>query len=574
MKKLISIILLFMIFIIPVRVKADTKSYDIDKLVEKAVIAENGDIYVEEELSYNFKGDFNGVYRSLLKKGAEGYTITEVLIRDKDDKVIPVEQSGSSNNNTYEITDTGSEFKIKLLSKSSNESKTFIIRYIIHGAVVKTDASGELYWSFYTVENGVPIKDFQLHISLKNADFDANITKHWAYVDGRDLKDSYDNKGIHISGKDLTGVLGVRVVFQTDYLQMPIVNMGSKEIPLKQSENYNFHGSVNPFQENRQDAAIGGFLVVGAVILAFVIIAYIIKANERYQAAVKAYRAQAEPFDVDMLTTPPDDLPPALVELLINEKYISTTAISATLYYLSSKGYYSLDKGNYEKTRLFSREEKEDLLFKRNHEKMMPKFPHLQYFIDWMSNYEEKGVFSLRIIEEDVGTSRGAAYFRDKLSSWENIIKQEAVNLSFYTTIENRQILNNKYYNEQLKWLAYKRYLLGHIQNNQDLKPISNVDEALIYASVLGIGTGGLENLLERVKDQEHDEHHSYYYNSYMPFFIANYYLWNGINDNMYRDNDSNSNGGGFTGGDGGGFGGFSDGGGFSGGGGGDSGAF
>lgn len=576
MKKLISTFLLFMIFIMPVTVKADTKSYDIDKLVEKAVIAENGDVYVEEELSYNFKGDFNGVYRNLLKKGAEGYTISEVLIRDKNDNLITMEQSSSSNNNTYEITDTGSECRIKLFSKSSNESKTFIIRYTIHGAVVKTNAAGELYWSFYTVENGVPVKDFELDLSLKDTDFNPSVTKHWAYVDGRDLKDSYDTKGIHILGKDLTGVLGVRVVFQPDYLQMPAANTGNTESIPRQPANYNSNVSINSLRENRHDSSTGGFLVVGGIILAAVIIFYLVKANEKYQAAVDAYRAQAMHFSGDMLNTPPDDLPPALVELLVNEKCISTAAISATLYYLSSKGYYSLEKGNYEKSHLFSKEEEEDLIFRRNYEKMMPKSPHLQYFIDWMSKYEEEGIFTLRNIEEEVGTSTGAMDFRDCLSSWEDIVSQEASNLGFYTTIENRQILSNEYYDEQLKWLAYKRYLLRYIEKNQDLEPISNVDEALIYASVLGIATGGLEDLLERVKAQEYGTHHSYNYSSYsyMPFFIMNYYLWNGINDNMYQDNNSNINNGGFTGGDGGGFGGFSDGGGFSGGGGGGSGAF
>lgn len=576
MKKLISALLLFMIFIMPAMVKADTKSYDIDKLVEKAVIAENGDVYVEEELSYNFKGDFNGVYRNLLKKGAEGYSISEVLIRDKNDKVIQMEQSSSSNDNTYEITDTGSECSIKLYSKSSNESKTFIIRYTIHGAVVKTNASGGLYWSFYTVENGVPVKDFQLDLSLKNADFNPDMTKHWAYVDGRDLKDSYDTKGIHIAGKDLTGVLGVRVVFQPDYLQMPVVNMEKTESIPRQPNNYSSNVSINSFQNNRHDSETGGFLVVGAIILAAAIILWIVKANEKYQAAVDAYRAQAAHFSGDMLNTPPEDLPPALVELLINEKSISTASISATLYYLSSKGYYSLEKGKYEKSHLFSSEEMEDLVFRRNYEKMIPESPHLQYFIDWMSGYEENGVFTLRYIEEEVGTNRGAMDFKDNLSNWEDTVNQEAGNLGFYTTIENRQILSNKYYDEKLKWLAYKSYLLGHIEKSQGIEPISNIDEALIYASVLGIGTDGLEDLLERVKHQEYGTHNAYNHNiySYMPFFITNYYLWNGINENMYQDNSSNSSNGGFTGGDGGGFGGFSDGGGFSGGGGGGSGAF
>lgn len=574
MKKIISALLLIIIIMTPAVVKADTKSYDISRLLVNAVIEENGDVYVEEELSYSFKGDFNGVYRNLLKKGSEGYSISEVLIRDKNDTLIPIEQSNSSNDNTYQINDTGSQCSIKIFSKSSNESKTFIIRYTIHGAAVKTDTSGELYWSFYTVENGINVKDFELNLSLKNAEFDPNVTKHWAYVDGSDLKDSYDTRGIHISGKDLTGVLGVRVLFQPDYLKISSVNRENTETVPRQSDNYNSNRNTYTLPNKTSDFSAGVILIpLGIIASAFIIYKWS-KANQRYREAVEAYRAQAVHFSGSMLNTPPSNLPPALVEFLVSEKSISPASISATLYYLSSKGYYTLEKSNYEKTRLFGSEEMEDLIFKRNYGMVMPEYQHLKYFIDWMAAYEEEGMFSLRHIEENVGTSRGAMDFRNRFSDWEDIIGHEATELGFYTTIENRQILSNKYYDEQLKWLAYKKYLQEYTEKNQGHEPLSNIDEALIYASVLGIGTGGLEDLFERVRSQNEEVYHLHNYtNDYMGFFIMNYYLWDGINDSIYH-HDSGIDNSSFTGGDGNGFGGFSDGGGFSGGGGGDSGAF
>ncbi|NLZ48101.1 MAG: DUF2207 domain-containing protein [Clostridiales bacterium] len=541
MKKVVAVLLFFSIFLSPFIVKADSKSYTIENLVVNSTILRNGDVYVEEELTYYFNGDFNGIYRNLSKKGADNITISEVLVEDNKGNVITLREDKGSNNNYYELDNSSSLSKIKIFSKSSNERKTFIFKYTIHGAVVKREDIGELYWAFYEVENNIPVNTFELNLSLNSADFDMSVFKHWGYVDGKNLIVNYNEKGFQINGSNLTGKLGVKVNFQPDYLDIPITKKG-------------------------QGAIIGLVILAVVFIFVFAIVVYIMRKNKKFKAAVNSYRARYMHFNGDLVTMAPSDMAPALVDLLINENYVSSSAISATLFYLCHKGYYTLENPSHIKNEFSSKKNNQDLVFKRNYQMAPPETAHLKYFMRWMSKYERNGVLALKTIRSKVQTRSGALDYKTSNAQFDQTVKREAKELGFYVNIENKTILSNEYYDEKLKWKAYKKYLMSYV-NRKNMEPIESIDEMLIYASVLIGSQNQLKKLLDSVNNSVYSSNsfndNLFYY--YYPFFMTNYSLWGGINYEANKD---------YSSGDGGGFGGFSSGSDFGGGGGGGSGAF
>ncbi|NLP29351.1 MAG: DUF2207 domain-containing protein [Clostridia bacterium] len=541
MKKFLVVLLFLSIFLSPSPVEAaSTKTYSIENLVINATISENGDVYVEEELSYYFKGNFNGIYRNFSKKGAKDITISAVLLEDHQGNISSLKENQGSNNNYYELDRSGSVTNVKIFSKSNNERKKFTIKYTIHGAVVKRENLGELNWAFYEVENNVAVNNFALNLSLKNGNFDMSIFKHWGYIDGKDLTDSYNEKGFQMKGKNLTGKLGVKVHFQPEYLNIPITKKG--------------RGSAT------------GLAILAVIFISILaIVNSMVKKNKKYKAAVEEYRSKYLHFNGDLVTMAPSEMPPALVNLLINENYISHSVLSATLYYLCHKGYYTLAEDSHSKFSL-SKRKKGDLVFRRNYQKSLPASEHLRNFIKWMSKYELNGQLSLKAIKNKVNTRSGALDFKRSYSNWENIIKREARELGFYVSIENRRILSNVYYDEKLKWLAYKKYLLTFV-NNTSREEVDRIDEVLIYASVLIANDNQLEKLVDRVNNSYHprNRYNNNFFYYYYPFFMANHTMWDGINYDIDRVSTSD---------DGSGFGGFSSGSSFTGGGGGGSGAF
>ena len=125
MKKFLVVLLFLSIFLSPSPVEAaSTKTYSIENLVINATISENGDVYVEEELSYYFKGNFNGIYRNFSKKGAKDITISAVLLEDHQGNISSLKENQGSNNNYYELDRSGSVTNVKYSLKVIMKEKS------------------------------------------------------------------------------------------------------------------------------------------------------------------------------------------------------------------------------------------------------------------------------------------------------------------------------------------------------------------------------------------------------------------------------------------------------------------
>lgn len=556
------------------KVKAENKSYTIDKLNIIAQITEKGDVEVQEELAYTFHGSYNGIYRNLSKNGAAGHIVSQVSIRDKNNNIIPLFTSNGSKNNSYEIIDSNDNTQIKIFSKSTDEVKVFIFNYTILAAATKYTDYGELNWNFYKVENNIAVNSVDLNLSLKNSKFDLNKFKYWSYVDGGEFNTNYDANSIHLTGNNLTSLLGIKVQFQPEFLKSS-EKFSDNNINQNMQSN---HPISNNYVHSESDEKDSGAFSVIAIVSLFIFIGIFVytKNNYKFQKALEKYRAEFEFFKGETLEKAPSDLSPALVNFLNHEKYISNSAIPSTLFYLCRKGYYTLEKRKYTKSRFFGEDEVDDLCFVKNNRISSPVSSHLKYFIQWFSLYEDNGCFSLKSIEEEVSSRADALKFKDCFSEWEYLIKEEAEELNFYTTIEGRKILNNKTYNEWLKWLAYRQYLIRCLISDGQTITISNIDEALIYASALEISEIHSEKFSRKIDDLSYKASDTYPYDVYNnnSFFLMNLNMWDNIDDNVRHNTIDNNNNNNNSGGNDGGFGGFSGGGDFSGGGGGDSGAF
>lgn len=539
---------MLIVFITPTKVMADDKSYDIDKLIINAQITENGDVNVEEELSYTFHGNFNGVYRDLIKKGSSGFTVSKVTVTDKNNNETPINFADSSGNNTYQIINSDDKSQIKIFSKSENESKTFLLNYTIHDAAVKYKDLSELYWNFYSVENSIPVKNVEINVSLMNSEFNSDSFKYWLYTDDSNFTTSYDAGSIEIKGSDLTSLIGIKLHFQPDFLQNPKNNYGDKNYQdVKRSEQLKKQGTF---------AAI--VLIVASVIGLIVFV--LRRKSKRYKEALQKYRQEYNFFSEQSVDTPPSDISPALVNLLLSEKKVEVSVIPSVLFYLCRKGYYIIEQST--NTNNKTQNAVESLNYVRNYR--VHSEGHLKAFANWLMYYEDNGRINLASIEKKIKSSSGALEFNRRFKDWNNVVVREAESLGFYHIIEGRKVLSNKTYDEKLKWLAYKKYIMDNILSGNQTADLENVDDILIYAAALDVNRESLKGYAESLSqsyDSNYEEDSMYYY----PFFYSNLLMWDNVQQdiNNYSSSDSDS-----------GFGGYSGGGDFTGGGGGGSGAF
>ena len=64
-KKLLLIILFFAVFMIILQINTYAKSYSIESMDIQATVQENGDVNIKQSITYNFDGDYNGIYISI-----------------------------------------------------------------------------------------------------------------------------------------------------------------------------------------------------------------------------------------------------------------------------------------------------------------------------------------------------------------------------------------------------------------------------------------------------------------------------------------------------------------------------
>ena len=143
--------------------------------------------------------------------------------------------------------------------------------------------------------------------------------------------------------------------------------------------------------------------------------------------------------------------------------------------------------------------------------------------------------------------------------------KRDGENIGFYTKIRNRDVLQNNWYNERNKWLAYKNYLKSIYSNGSIDNNLAN-EITIIYAHALEIDEKHLKWIINLATDKIKGNND--YFNNKSFVYMDNYFLYstlfNDISKDAHRIGDSNNSslnnsfsGSNFSGGGGGGSGAF-----------------
>lgn len=127
------IVTLILALVIPVQVLA--VDYSIEQMTIDAFLQENGDVLVEEQMTYDFDSSFNGMIRTLHAK--DHANISNVVAKEENES-LKVERDG----NDYLIHRQG-----------EREQVTVHLTYTIEQGVELYTDSGQFYWSFFDQNN-------------------------------------------------------------------------------------------------------------------------------------------------------------------------------------------------------------------------------------------------------------------------------------------------------------------------------------------------------------------------------------------------------------------------------------
>ncbi|WP_404407132.1 DUF2207 domain-containing protein [Jeotgalibacillus malaysiensis] len=132
--KITMTVLLGVLFLLPGQALA--VDFSIERSVIDAEVQESGDVFVTENHTYEFDGEFNGITRSLISKNDQ-QAITDVQAFE-DRESLNVE----ADDNFYRIYRGGED-----------ETVTITLTYVIENGVRVYEDMGEFFWPFFSEEN-------------------------------------------------------------------------------------------------------------------------------------------------------------------------------------------------------------------------------------------------------------------------------------------------------------------------------------------------------------------------------------------------------------------------------------
>ncbi len=218
-KKILSLTIIFILLFSTV-IYADN-DLSISNWNVNAVLKDNGDLQLTEDISYDFDSEFNGIFRNIsLDKidGIENLKIEEI----KDNDIVNYESvsdasNGDSNVFTEEIDDN--TLKLKLYTPSEYETKVFRFTYTLKNVAIKYNDTGELQYKFIDDYNTTFIKDFNIDITLPNEVND--LVKIFAHGPPNGVVSFKDDQtvNLHITDLESENMVEGRILFPVSFIE-------------------------------------------------------------------------------------------------------------------------------------------------------------------------------------------------------------------------------------------------------------------------------------------------------------------------------------------------------------------
>lgn len=142
---LILLIFAFSVILLPAKV-AFARDFTIDKYEMLYDVRKNGDVYVTEDITYNFDGSFSGVFRDIDTDRTSGIhnLSVSVLENGNERELYMIDQGLGKQGNFEYFQQSPGIMRIKIYEASDSVKKTLRIRFNLKNLATRYDDIGTL----------------------------------------------------------------------------------------------------------------------------------------------------------------------------------------------------------------------------------------------------------------------------------------------------------------------------------------------------------------------------------------------------------------------------------------------
>lgn len=422
-KRVCQFVMLALILVIiglPQKVQAE-EDLTIPMWKVNAELLENGDLEIVEDLTFDFKDKFNGVFREISQNKTSGIAAIQVQELRSDTAIdyTQVKKAAKGDSEVFLAKEKNDKVIIQIFSPSKDQQRIFRIRYLIKNVAIKYKDTGELYYQFLGKENKTPIKKFYVNIKLPKGTAEDRIE---VFAHGP-LNGTIENKKSHTYTLSVTNVpadtfVEGRILFPTEYIPRSenVQNKDRYQSIIEEEEAY----QKKQVEDQQRKEAIGTVLEkvtfllsgLGAVILVFSLV---------------KYKREENVYQSENFTGIPEECTPAVAGHLTGT-YVDTNTIFASILDLCRKGYLRIDG---EQEEVGTGKKKQNFYITRLKETDEHLLRHEEYLCRWLLDEIGDGeTVSNKDIERF--SRKNSSRFTASFAIWQKKIKEDAIQKGYY----------------------------------------------------------------------------------------------------------------------------------------------
>ena len=449
MKKVIRAITFFLALLLTSSVfcqsvSADSRYYRIRSFDVNVVITPDGSADVEERITYDFTGSFNGVLRNIDYELTDGLDSLQVFVEAHDGSATELIVNSTTDldaagySGTYNVYHDDEIAHLKVYEKSSNVRKTFVYKYTLKNVVTRFNDIAEFNRKIVDPNWDVALNNVRIHIRLpEGASRDeirvfghGPLTGESNIIDGQNVEFLLDrlDPGYYVETLVLFPprlVPGSTRVKDEDALQR-ILDNEKKLADEANAEREKARQELAAKREREQlRRTLSNVFTILLVLAWFPLIIFLyLKYDREFKSSFKAkyYREL------------PGEYTPAEMSVLMSMGKVDKRDITATLMDLVRKGNLILKKETYTKDGFFKDKEVEDYSLTLNTAVSRSGLTsHESYLLDWfISRIGDGSRVFLDEISNHVKTNSDARKFANSYQSWCKKVRNEADRHKFF----------------------------------------------------------------------------------------------------------------------------------------------
>ncbi len=454
---ILAAVMLLQVFVTGQTAMAADKYYDISGYTINVNVNPDGSANIEERLTYNFSGDFNGILRNIDISSTGGIENPQVFV-DEDGSLKEWELNSTqsldddSGQGTYNLVNEGGIAHFKIYEPSSNEKKNFILKYKLNDIVTKYNDIAAFNRKIVDSVWDVTLRNIVINITLPEGTQKEDIlvyghgplTGESKILDGSHVQFTSDYSAPNNVIETLvlfppslvpqcTNVVDKVALpdFKANETSLADAANAEREQARKDVEEYQQRQNELEQQRLAEQARIDAIRPTGTAIAIVLFLFWIVLIFYIY---FKYDKELKHTFEGKYYRELPGEYTPAEMSSLLSMGSVSTKDITATLMDLVRKEQLLLTSNQYVKKGIFKNKEVTDYSVSRN-----PKAPvinlkdHESFLLDWfISRLGDGSSLVLDDISSLTKTASGARQFKKDYDKWCSLAKAEAEKNNFF----------------------------------------------------------------------------------------------------------------------------------------------